>query len=66
MLESYNVAIPDLFNSSIKLFLETDNYSDLYKLASQKNSKFFDTIKKINPYYILDEIEAYSKKKYRK
>lgn len=66
ILENFGVAITDLFYSSANLFLEMDNYSDVYRFASQKNPKFLDTVKKINPYYILDEIESYHQKKYRK
>lgn len=47
-------------------FIENDYYSDLYKKASQNNPQFLDTLKKINPFYILDEIEDFNQKKYRK
>lgn len=47
-------------------FIANDYYSDLYKKANQNNPQFLDTLKKINPFYILDEIEDFNQKKYRK
>lgn len=52
-----------LFFSS-NLFLQDKSYLDIYEQISLKNLNFIHTLKKINPFYILDEIEDYNQKKY--
>jgi len=46
------------------LFLLDENYSNLYRYISKKNSNFMSTLKFLNPFYILDEIDDYNQKKY--
>lgn len=46
------------------LYLCDDSYSDLYKYISSQNSNFMTTLKNLNPFYILDEIEDFNRKKY--
>lgn len=46
------------------LYLCDDSYSDLYKYISSKNNNFMTTLKNLNPFYILDEIEDFNRKKY--
>lgn len=43
-----------------------DEYSEVYKKVSLINPNFLSTIKKVNPFYIMDEIRDYNVKKYRK
>lgn len=80
IIEEYSDNFNDLWNLCIlsrnkiynylyyltNLFLEIDYYDDYYKMAALTNSKFLKTLKKINPYCLLDEIESFQMKKYRK
>lgn len=47
-------------------FTQKSYYDDLYVSLENKNSKHLDTLKKINPFYILDRIEEFNIKKYVK
>lgn len=48
------------------LFLEYDIFTDAYSSALKNNDNFMKTMKKINPYYIVDLIESNELVKYRK
>ncbi len=49
---------------SVDLFTKHSLYSDLYKECSKINKNYLNTLKNLNPYYILDEIDDYNQKKY--
>ena len=50
----------------INLQLFDDSYANIYNNIENIHTNFLSTLKKINPYYLLDEIQDYNIKKYRK
>ena len=50
----------------VNLFNEDIEFIEIYKILDKGNSNFLETLKKLNPYYILDYLSDINIKRYRK
>ncbi len=65
-LNQYNESIRSFIIYANNLFNGDTEFTEIYESLNKNNSNFLATIKKVNPYYILDYLSDINIKRYRK